>query len=347
MVKKSKDIPKTSTENQPKTHLKKLKRLTKHKQSKKESIKNINSEPLKDPVQDHFFTFQLQNDLPTLLYCSIIFKWIDISRILIIVNNSKLGYHIDLFLRTFKLSSIFLDNEMPLNTNEHFYNQFVKGNNYNICIINDKYNEKSKLFYKEILNNISLPITVIFFDCCNKELLEDISFHINTSSIYHFMHNKEEFLDAYENLNEAITFEEFDFDKEQMCHLRYRCEDIYIGISKNDIKREKIRKINVELLHSKQMAEFFRQNPNEKMNVVKNIEENTLVNNRQSCTYLPSYLIHKESNVIADAIKEQYKNKKKHMQNNKNTKKYCKKKKMEQYFEALDKGDGSQDLIKF
>ena len=104
-----------------------------------------------------------------------------------------------------------------------------------------------------------------------------------------------------------------------------------------------MRKINIELLHSKNMEKFFNENPKEKENVIKTIQENTISNFRPSISFLPSYLIHNENNVIADAIKKEYKNKPKHNRNNRKNKK----KKMEQYFEALDKGDGSQNLIKF
>ena len=114
------------------------------------------------------------------------------------------------------------------------------------------------------------------------------------------------------------------------------------GIRKSDIKKEKMRKINIELLHSKKMQKFFKENPKEKENIIRNIEENTIKNFSPSISFLPSYLVHNENNAIADAIKKEYKDNKK----NKN-KRRKKQKKMEQYFEALDKGDGTQNLIKF
>ena len=201
---------------------------------------------------------------------------------------------------------------------------------------------KSKNFAKEILDNTKIPITIIYFDSFSQSLLEYHSFHPNTRSIYHFISNKDNFLDAYENLDENINFNEFEFDKEQMEHLRYRAEDMLNGIRKSDIKKEKMRKINIELLHSKKMQKFFKDNPKERENIIRNIEENTIKNFNPSVTFLPSYLIHNENNVIADAIKKEYKDTKR----NRN-KRRKKQKKMEQYFEALDKGDGSQNLIKF
>ena len=278
----------------------------------------------------------------TLLYTSLIFKWIDTTKILILCDTPKEGYKIDIFLREFKFNSIYLDKEMPLNTNNHFCNQYLK-NNYQICIINLEYSEKSKNYAKEILNNTKIPLTIIYFDCYSLELLEYHSFHPNTRAIYHFISNKDLFLDKYENLNENINFNEFVFDREQMEHLRYRAEDTLNGIRKSDIKKEKVRKINIELLHSKNMEKFFKENPREKENIIKTIEENT-IKTRPSVSFLPSYLIHSEHNIIADAIKKEYKDKPRY--NNKN-KRRNKKKKMEQYFEALDKGDGSQNLIKF
>ena len=56
---------------------------------------------------------------------------------------------------------------------------------------------------------------------------------------------------------------------------------------------------------------------------------------------MPSYLIHSQNNIIAEAIKKKFANK------GRNNRRRIKKKTMEKYFEALDKGDGSQDLVKF
>ena len=296
---------------------------------------------LKNSISEHYYTFQYPKDLYTLLYTSLIFKWIDTTKILILCDSPKEGYKIDIFLRQFRFNTIYLDKEMPINTNNHFYTQYLK-NTYQICIINLEYSEKSKNFAKEILDNTKIPITIIYFDCFSKSLLEYHSFHPNTREIYHFISNKDNFLDAYENLDENINFNEFVFDKEQMEHLRYRAEDMLNGVRKSDIKKEKMRKINIELLHSKKMQKFFKENPKEKENIIRNIEENTIKNYSPSVSFLPSYLIHSENNVIADAIKKEYKDNKK----NKN-KRRKKQKKMEQYFEALDKGDGSQNLIKF
>ena len=296
---------------------------------------------LKNAISEHYYTFQYPKDLYTLLYTSLVFKWIDTTKILILCNTPKDGYTIDLFLRQFRFNTIYLDKEMPINTNNHFYSQYLK-NTYQICIINTEYSEKSKNFAKEILDNTKIPITIIYFDSFSQSLLEYHSFHPNTRSIYHFISNKDNFLDAYENLDENINFNEFEFDKEQMEHLRYRSEDMLNGIRKSDIKKEKMRKINIELLHSKKMQKFFNDNPKERENIIRNIDENTIKNFSPSVTFLPSYLIHSENNAIAEAIKKEYKDTKR----NKN-KRRKKQKKMEQYFEALDKGDGSQNLIKF
>ena len=297
---------------------------------------------LKNSISEHYYTFQYPKDLYTLLYTSLIFKWIDTTKILILCDSPKEGYKIDIFLRQFRFNTIYLDKEMPINTNNHFYTQYLK-NTYQICIINLEYSEKSKNFAKEILDNTKIPITIIYFDCFSKSLLEYHSFHPNTREIYHFISNKDNFLDVYENLDENINFNEFVFDKEQMEHLRYRAEDMLNGVRKSDIKKEKMRKINIELLHSKKMQKFFKENPKERENIIRNIEENTIKNYSPSVSFLPSYLIHSENNVIADAIKKEYKDNTK--KNNKNRRK--KQKKMEKYFEALDKGDGSQNLIQF
>ena len=313
-----------------------------NKKDKEKEEKHEDIKLLSNPITEHYYTFQYPKDLFTLLYTSLIFKWIDTTKLLILCDTPKEGYKIDIFLREFRFNSIYLDKEMPLNTNTHFYNQYLK-NNYQICIVNLEYSDKSKNYAKEIIENTKIPITIIYFDCFSLELLEYHSFHPNTRAIYHFISNKDSFLDNYENLNEDIIFNEFEFDREQMEHLRYRAEDTLNGIRKSDIKKEKMRKINIELLHSKNMEKFFKENPKEKENVIRTIQENTIKNFRPSVSFLPSYLIHNENNVIADAIKKEYKSKPVKSNNRRKNKK----KKMEQYFEALDKGDGSQNLIKF
>jgi hypothetical protein len=239
---------------------------------------------LKNAISEHYYTFQYPKDLYTLLYTSLVFKWIDTTKILILCNTPKDGYTIDLFLRQFRFNTIYLDKEMPINTNNHFYSQYLK-NTYQICIINTEYSEKSKNFAKEILDNTKIPITIIYFDSFSQSLLEYHSFHPNTRSIYHFISNKDNFLDAYENLDENINFNEFEFDKEQMEHLRYRAEDMLNGIRKSDIKKEKMRKINIELLHSKKMQKFFNDNPKERENIIRNIDENTIKNFSPSVTF--------------------------------------------------------------
>jgi len=327
-------------ENKNKKDKKEKKKKDKKDKDLEEKKKNLKL--LSNPINNHYFTFQYSKDLFTLLYTSLIFKWIDTTKILILCETPKEGYKIDIFLREFHFNSIYLDREMPINTNIHFYNQYLK-NNYQICVVNLEYSEKSQNFAKDILDNTKIPLTIIYFDCCSLELLEYHSFHPNARSIYHFMSNKDLFLDKYENLNENIKFNEFVFDREQMEHLRYRSENIYNGIRKSDIKKEKMRKINIDLLHSKNMEKFFKENPKEKEMVIKTIQENTITNFRPSVSFLPSYLIHSENNIIANAIKKEYKEKHKHNNNRRRNKK----KKMEQYFEALDKGDGSQNLIKF
>ena len=329
-------------ENENEEKIKKIKEKKKGTKEENEEKEKKDLKLLSNPIIEHYYTFQYPKDLFTLLYASLIFKWIDTTKLLILCNTPKEGYKIDIFLRQFRFNSIYLDKEMPLNTNTHFYNQYLK-NNYQICIINVEYSEKSKNYAKEIIDNTKIPITIIYFDCYSIELLEYHSFHPNARAIYHFISNKDSFLDSYEKLNENIQLNEFVFDREQMEHLRYRAEDMLNGIKKSDIKKEKMRKINIELLHSKNMEKFFKDNPKEKENIIRTIQENTIQNFAPSVSFLPSYLIHNENNVIADAIKKQYKDKPRHNNNRRRNKK----KKMELYFEALDKGDGSQNLVKF
>ena len=128
-----------------KEKMEKKEKKTKNEEEKKQKI----MQPLSKPINEHYYTFQYPKDLFTLLYTSLIFKWIDTTKLLILCNTPKDGYKIDIFLREFRFNSIYLDKEMPVNTNNHFYNQYLK-NNYQICIINLEYSEKSPNFAKEI-----------------------------------------------------------------------------------------------------------------------------------------------------------------------------------------------------
>jgi hypothetical protein len=134
-------------------------------------------------------------------------------------------------------------------------------------------------------------------------------------------------------------FNEYKFDSDQVSHLRYRCEDVFYSINKTDIKKAKTKRINQELLNSKQMEDYFKTHPEEKKQVVKAINENSIKRIKPSASFLPSYLIHDDkSNAITEAISMKY---------GKGGSRHKKKGKMEEYFEALEKGDGTHDLIKF
>lgn len=146
---------------------------------------------------------------------------------------------------------------------------------------------------------------------------------------------------GYDDVDEGIKFLPFNYNIEQVSHLRYRCEDIYNGIKKSDIQKAKVKKINQELLQSSKMKSYFENNPQEKQIVLNTIANNSIKNFKPSASYLPSYLIHEESNFnpFANAINKQYKEK--------NITRRNKKGKMEQYLEALDKNDGSANMINF
>jgi hypothetical protein len=67
-----------------------LKNKLKHKIiHKSKNKKNKNKEPKEqkepvlrqEPISEHFFTFQLPSDVYTLLYTSIVFKWIQTERV--------------------------------------------------------------------------------------------------------------------------------------------------------------------------------------------------------------------------------------------------------------------------
>jgi len=106
--------------------------------------------------------------------------------------------------------------------------------------------------------------------------------------------SKEQFSITYNDLPEDLIFTDSTFDNDQICHLRYRCEDIYNSITKNDIKKAKMKRINQELIKSKSMEEYFIDHPEEKTLIIKSLQENTINSSRPSLSYLPEYLIHDE-----------------------------------------------------
>ena len=251
------------------------------------------------------------------------------------------------------MNSVYLDNEMPVNTNKHYMSQFLKGV-YNICICSNKFKENAPQFAHEIVDNTPIPATLIYFDCIDAELLQSHAFNSNSKAIYHFIskENEKDFSTKYESIDEGITFQPHVFDEDQVSHLKYRCEDIYHSIHKSDIKKAKVKKINQELLYSKNMQDYFKSHPEEKIKVIKSIEVNSIKGFKPSATYLPSYLIHKEegadlSNPFTKAIKKNYSDVKNNQVERKSNNERKKKGTMEKYFESLERTDGTAENFKF
>jgi len=262
-----------------------------------------------------------------------------------VVDNIKLGYQIELFLKFFRLNSVFLDSSMPVNTNKHNFNQFIRGV-FNICIVLNKYNDNSPNFAAEAVEQTPIPVTIINFNIIDPELLESQCFNQNVKALYHFnsKEKKELFSRDYANIDSRIVFQEFIFNIDQMHHLRYRCEDIFHSIRDSDIKKLKAKKINQELLNSKNMQEYFQSHPDDKAKVVKAIQENSIKCIKPSATFLPNYLIHEDNknNQIAQAIKTNYGSQKISKYKRRNVKG-----RMEKYLEGLEKNDGSHENVKF
>jgi hypothetical protein len=88
------------------------------------------------------------------------------------------------------------------------------------------------------------------------------------------------------------------------------------------------------------MEDYFKTHPEEKKQIVKAINDNSIKRIKPSASFLPSYLIHDDkSNAISEAISMKY--------GKGGSIRSKKKGKMEEYFEALEKGDGTAQLIKF
>jgi len=185
---------------------------------------------------------------------------------------------------------------MPVNTNNHFANSFIKGN-FKICISNKTFSQLSPNFVDKIIENSPIPISIVYFDFLDPNLLNDHCFRINVKTIHHLLSfdNRKNFSIIYNSLDPRITFQEFEYNKDQVAHLRYRCEDNYHTIKKSDIKKAKTKKINQELLHSKDMEKYFQTHPEERLNIINSIKDNNYYTVKASATYLPSYLIHEDS----------------------------------------------------
>ncbi len=71
--------------NQKNTHnnTKKNKKIGNKKDPKTGEVieKKVAPVPLKESVKEHFFTFQLKIDLFTVLYSTLVFKWIQTDRV--------------------------------------------------------------------------------------------------------------------------------------------------------------------------------------------------------------------------------------------------------------------------
>lgn len=206
---------------------------------------------------------------------------------------------------------MYLDPNNPINTNIHFAAQFIKGT-FPVLIVHNKYNTQSKSpqFALDVIDECKESPTVLFFNLTDPYLVEEHSCKDKVKAIFHFysMLKKEEFSDDYSTICKDIKFNNFQYDVEQFKHLKYRCEDIFHQITKSDIKKTKLKKINQELLHSRRLKTYFEAHPDEKDKVIRTINENSIRRYRPSVGYLPSYLVHQENkeNVVKTAIEEKY-----------------------------------------
>ena len=97
---------------------------------------------------------------------------------------------------------------MPINTNNHFVNNFIKGN-FKIRIWNKIFNSLSTNFVDNIIETSPIPVSVIYFDFLYAKLRNDHCFRMNIKSIHHFISfedNKSKFFIEYNSLNEQISF---------------------------------------------------------------------------------------------------------------------------------------------
>ena len=111
----------------------------------------------------------------------------------------------ELFLRSFKFNATYLDPEMPLNTNKHFFSQFQKGN-CPIVICSSKYVEQSEQYAELIIDNSPIPVTIIYFDTVDENLLNFHFYNANTKSIFHFVTNENKVKNLFDKFLGQIFF---------------------------------------------------------------------------------------------------------------------------------------------
>jgi hypothetical protein len=114
----------------------------------------------------------------------------------VIVDNIKLGYQIELFLKFFRMNSVFLDSSMPVNTNKHYFNQFLKGM-FSVCIVLNKYNDNSPKFADEVIQQTPIPATIIYLNSIDPEILESQCFNQNVKAIYHFISKENKVIEMF------------------------------------------------------------------------------------------------------------------------------------------------------
>lgn len=282
------------------------------KQKQNQPQRQKQNQPQKQMIlhhPNHKLVFHKYIDLFTLLYTSIIFKWLNSERLILIVDSIDTGYKLEIFLRNFKIDSIYLDRNNPINTNLHFASQFYKGA-FPILITHDEYTKTSIQYAYQSIDKCLIEPSIVFFNMTNPYLIEEVSCKPKVKSIFHFMSTdfKTTFKNEYSTISKLIIFEDYSYDKEQFKHLMYRCEDMFHQIKKTDVQKTKIKKINQELLNSKAMIGYFQDNPDEKERVIRTINENSIKKFRPSVGFLPGYLIHEnnKNSVVQSAIEESY-----------------------------------------
>jgi len=318
-------------------------------------ILSLKSLPSNDRLKQYNVSCNEMDDKYLLLIALLKLKLLT-GKSLIFTNNVDTCYKVRLFMEAFGLKSVVLNAEMPYKSRLHTLAQFNKGS-YDILIASDESNiqpkkdqektEKDKkvqqkknknlkefsvargVDFNEVQNvlNFDLPKTIEqYIHRVGRTARGEHSSGIALSFIHSV--NDHALIDRIAAKCDILA-QPFAFKMDEIAGLRYRCGDALRGISKSSIKDARLRELKSEILNSKQLKEYFEENPRD-LQLLRH--DKILSKSRKNkMTSIPDYLIPDSLRVYLGAEVNQGK-KRKHQSSGKDFKKKMfldKKKKVE------------------
>merc|ERR1712226_111836 len=270
------------------------------------------------PSQDRLRQFNVscpEKDDKYLLLCALLKLRLLTGKTLIFTNDVDACYKVRLFLEQFGLKSIVLNAEMPHKSRLHALAQFNRGS-YDIMIASDESNlkpsddstesatkKKQKAKKRQKLKEFSVARGVDFNDVSNVlnfDLPSSVEQYVHrvgrtargecsTGIALSFVHSLGDHnLVAKVQEKCEILAQPFAFKIEEISGLRYRCGDALRAITKTAVRDARIKELKNELLNSKQLKEYFEDNPRD-LQVLRH--DKPLSKITQKLVNIPDYLI--------------------------------------------------------